>query len=141
MKPDKIAIVVPLLIVALLVSHLSHDIVYGYEPAKVATLFALPIVALWLYAALALAGRGSGYILLIIGSLAAAIVPIIHMSGGGVRQEVIQSSGGFFFVWTLIAIATTASFSVLLAIHGLWSLRRGAHRVAPNASNASTSVI
>ena len=141
MKPDKLAIFIPVLIIFLLVTHLSQDIIYGYEPPKVTTLYALPVAALWLYAALALAGRGSGYILLIIGSLVAAIVPIIHMSGGGVRQEVVQSNGGFFFIWTLIAIATTASFSALLAIHGLWSLMRGAHRVAPNASNASTPAV
>ncbi len=131
MKPDKLAIVLPVLIVIFLVSHLSQDIVFGYEPPKVATLVALPFVALWLYLALALAGRGSGYILLIIGALASTVVPIIHMSGGGVRQEVVQSSGGIFFIWTLLAIAVTASFSVLLALHGLWSLRPGARRVAP----------
>ncbi|MFZ2029591.1 MAG: hypothetical protein WAU68_04725 [Vitreimonas sp.] len=141
MKPDKLAVVMPVLIVVLLVSHLAQDIVFGYEPAKVATLFALPIVALWLYLALAVAGRGSGYLLLIIGALASAVVPIIHMSGGGVRQEVVQSSGGFFFIWTLLALAVSASASILLAIHGLWSLRRGAHSVAPNATNARASPV
>jgi len=123
-KPDKLAIFMPLLIILLLVTHLAQDVVYGYEPPKVTTLYALPVAALWLYAALALAGRGSGYILLVVGALASAVVPIIHMSGGGVRQEVVQSSGGLFFVGTLLAVAVIASFSVLLAIHGLWSLAR-----------------
>lgn len=124
MKPDNIAIAMALAIVILMISHLSHDVIYGYEPANLKILVAVPILALWLYAAVALAGRRSGYILLIIGSYLAAIVPIVHMSGRGVRDEVVQSGGGFFFIWGLIALATIAAVSFLLSIHGLWRLKQ-----------------
>jgi len=37
---------------------------------------------------------------------------------------IAKSSGGFFFVWTLLALGVTAVFSVILSARGLWSLRR-----------------
>jgi hypothetical protein len=33
-----------------------------------------------------------------------------------------NSSGGFFFIWTLIALGVTGLFSVILSARGLWSL-------------------
>ena len=125
MKADKGVMVMALIIVALLTFHLSQDVVYGYEPSGLSNLIAVPFVAVWLYATLALAGRRAGYLLLLFGSFFAAIVPVIHMSGRGVRAEVVTSSGGLFFIWALIAIATSASVSCLLSVHGLWRRRRG----------------
>ena len=42
------------------------------------------------------------------------------MTGKGVGT---CSSGGFFFVWTIIALGVTTLFSVILSVRGLWSLR------------------
>ena len=42
----------------------------------------------------------------------------------GIASGIANSSGGFFFVWTLIALGVTALFSVVLSARGLWSLRR-----------------
>jgi hypothetical protein len=42
--------------------------------------------------------------------------------GVGVASGIANSSGGFFFVWTLIALGVTALFSVFLSVRGLWSL-------------------
>lgn len=122
-KADSGVIVMALIMVTLLTLHLSHDVVFGYEPATLATLTAVPVVGAWLYTTLALAGRRSGYVLLLAGALLAAVVPFVHMSGRGVRAEVVASSGGFFFVWTLIALAMSASISCLVSLHGLWRLR------------------
>jgi hypothetical protein len=51
-------------------------------------------------------------------------VPVIHMRGVGVGFGTIRS-GGFFFVWTLLAMGVTALFSIILSVRGLRSLRRG----------------
>lgn len=126
MKSEKMAAILSLLILVLLTVHLSHDMIYGYEPARLKSLIATPFVALWLYAALALAGRRSGYVLLLVGGLVASVVPIVHLSGTGIREEVVQSSGGFFFILTLIALAMCASISFALSIHGFWRLKGGA---------------
>jgi len=54
------------------------------------------------------------------------VVPVVHMKGKGVgvASGIANSSGGFFFVWTLIALGVTALISVILSVRGLWSLRR-----------------
>src|ERR1044071_742635 len=107
--------------------HLADDIVRGMEPGKLANLTAVPIFVLWLYGTLVLFERRSGYIITFLGGLFSLVVPLAHMRGKGVgvTSSLANSSGHFFFVWTLIAIGVTGLFSVILSAHGLWSLRRG----------------
>jgi len=35
--------------------------------------------------------------------------------------EIAKSTGGFFFIWTIIALGVTALISVILSVRGLWS--------------------
>jgi hypothetical protein len=42
--------------------------------------------------------------------------------GVGVASGIANSSGGFFFIWTLIALGMTTLFSVILSVRALWSL-------------------
>ena len=60
----------------------------------------------------------------LLGSLIGLAVPVLHMKekGVGVASGIANSSGGFFFIWTLIALGVTALFSVVLSARGLWSL-------------------
>jgi hypothetical protein len=104
--------------------HLADDIVRGFEPGKLSNLTAVPIFVFWLYGALVLAGRRSGYIITFLGGLFSLVVPLAHMSGKGVgvTSSLAHTSGHFFFVWTLIAIGVTGLFSVILAGRRLWSL-------------------
>jgi len=113
-----------LLSILFLSFHLADDIVRGYEKGGLSNLIAVPIVVLWLYGTLVLAGRRSGFIINLLLSLFSLVVPLIHMKGKGVglASRVAGSSGAFFFVWTLIAIAVTALFSIVLSVRGLWSL-------------------
>jgi len=107
--------------------HLADDIVRGMEPGTLTNLTAVPIFVFWLYGALVLAGRRSGYIITLLGGLFSLVVPLAHMRGKGVgvTSSLGNSSGHLFFVWTLIAIGVTGLFSVILSAHGLWGLRRG----------------
>jgi hypothetical protein len=107
--------------------HLADDIVRGFEPGKLTNLPAVPIFVLWLYGALVLAERRAGYIITLLGGLFALVVPLAHMRGKGVgvTSSLANSSGHFFFVWTLIAIGVTGLLSAILSARGLWSLRRG----------------
>ena len=104
--------------------HISDDIVRGFEKGGVSNLTIVPICVVWLYGTLVLAGRRSGYIIILLGSLLSSGVPIIHMRGKGVGvgSSIFNSSGGFFFVWTLIALGVISLFSVVLSVRGLWSL-------------------
>lgn len=114
-----------LLSILLSTFHLSDDIVRGMEKGGLSNLIAVPILVIWLYGTLALAGRRSGYVIILLGSLLASAMPVIHMTGAGVGGAIAKSSGAFFFVWTLIALGVTGLFSIILAARGLWSPQWG----------------
>jgi hypothetical protein len=121
MKPYVLSTIASLLSILLLTFHLSHDIVRGMEKGGLSNLLAVPILVVWLYGTLVLAGRRSGYIIILLGSLLALGVPVIHMKGAGVGAQVARApGGGFFFVWTLIALGVTSLFSIILSARGLW---------------------
>src|SRR5512135_822861 len=102
--------------------HLADDILRGMEPGTPSSLIAVPILALWLYATLALPERRPRYTLLLLLSLLGAVVPVVHfkVAGGVVHGEIAKSNGAFFFVWTQIALGVSAVFSIPLCVQGLW---------------------
>jgi len=124
MKQNAILTIASLLSVLLLTFHLADDIVRGFEKGGLSNLAAVPIAVIWLYGALVLAGRRSGYVIMLLGSLFSLVVPVIHMKGKGVgvASSIANSGGGFFFVWTLLALGVIGLFSVILSVRGLWSL-------------------
>jgi hypothetical protein len=71
--------------------------------------------------ALLLAERLSGHVIILLGSLLGLGIPFLHLMGprGFVGRD-------FFFVWTLLALGASTAFSLVLAVRGLWSLKRGA---------------
>jgi hypothetical protein len=42
--------------------------------------------------------------------------------GVGIASGIASSSGGFRFIWTLIALGVIGLFSVILSARALWSL-------------------
>jgi len=124
MKQNAILTIASLLSVLLLTFHLADDIVRGFEKGGVSNLAAVPIAVVWLYGALVLAERRSGYVIMLLGSLFSLVVPVIHMKGKGVgvASSIGNSSGGFFFIWTLLALGVIGLFSVILSMRGLWRL-------------------
>ena len=127
MKHSVILTIASLLSILFFMFHLADDIVFGFEPGGISNLVALVLIAVvWLYGALVLAERRSGYIIMLIMSLLSLVVPIVHMKGKGVGEasSLANTSGHFFFVWTLLAIGVLGLFSVILAARELWSLRK-----------------
>ena len=116
--------VASLLSILLSTFHLADDIARGMSPGGLLNLVAVAICVVWLYGTLVLAGRRSGYVTVLILSLLTAGLPVIHMRGVGVGFGTVRS-GGFFFVWTLLAVGVTSLFSVILSARGLWRLRGG----------------
>jgi hypothetical protein len=123
MKQNLLLTITSLLSVLFMTFHLTDDIVRGFATGAVATLTAVPIFVVWLYGALVLAGRRSGYVIILLGSLLGLLVPVLHMTGAHFG-EIAKSTGGLFFVWTIIALGVTALISVILSVRGLWGLRR-----------------
>ena len=129
MKHGVMLTITSLLSILFMTFHLADDIVRGMEKGGPSNLIAVPILVAWLYGTLVLAERRSGYVIILLGSLLGSGVPIIHFrAAGGVVGGIAQSSGAFFFVWTLVALGVTAVFSVILSARGLWSLIRGQTR-------------
>jgi hypothetical protein len=87
---------------------------------------AVAVLVVWLYGTLALTERRSGYAIMLLGSVVGMGVFTIHVSrvGGLAADTLAQSSGAFFFVWTLLALAVTSIFTATVAAYGLWDLRR-----------------
>ena len=125
MKHNLTLTLMSLLSLLFLTFPLTDDIVRGFEKGGLSNLImGVLISVVWLYGTLVLTERRSGYIIIFLGSLLSLFVPYVHMKGKGVgvASGIASSSGGFFFVWTLLALGVTGLFSVILAARGLWSL-------------------
>jgi hypothetical protein len=90
----------------------------------------VPVLAIWLYGTLLFAERRSGHIIMLVGSLLAIAMPVMHvMAPAGIfRGAIARSSPAFLFVWTFHALGVIGLFCFVLAVRGLWSLRRGQPR-------------
>src|SRR5882757_9690785 len=112
MKQSVLLALASVLSILFLTLHLADDIVRGFEKGGLSNLFAVPILVTWLYGTLVLAERRSGYVIVLLGSLLGAAVPVLHfkVAGGVAGGEFTKSSGAFFWVWTLIALGVCAVF-------------------------------
>ena len=129
MKHNVMLTIASLLSILFMTFHHSDDVVRGMAPGGVINLVVVLILVVWLYGTLLLAERRSGHVIILVASLLVSAIPVVHMMGSGlVGGAIANSSGAFFFVWTLIALGVTALFSVILSARGLWSLRRGQPR-------------
>ena len=123
MKHSVILTITSLLSILFFTLHLTDDIVRGFEKGGLSNLIGGVLISVvWLYGTLALSERRAGYVIMLLGSLLSLAVPVIHMKGKGVgvASGIANSSGGFFFIWTLIALGVTGLFSVILSARGLW---------------------
>jgi hypothetical protein len=122
MKHKLLLTITSLLSILLMTFHLSEDVVRGIEPGGTKNIIGVIMLVVWLYGATVLAGRRSGYIIMLLGAILGSGVPVVHMLGVGlVGGRIANSSGKLFWVWTLLTLQVTAIFSLLLSARGLWS--------------------
>jgi MFS superfamily sulfate permease-like transporter len=122
MKPNALLTITSLLSILLMSLHVTDDIIRGISPARADNIGAVVIFVVWLLGTLLLAERLPGYIIMLLGGIFAAAMPVLHMRGAR-YGAIAQSNGGFFFVWTLIAVGVTGTFAVILSMRALWRLR------------------
>ena len=114
--------------------HWADEVARGLEPGTSSAVMGLLILAVWLSAVLVFPERRSGLIVILIGSLLASGVPILHMQGRGLvlgRYGYTNANAMFFWVWTNIALGVSGMVSLVLSVRVLWtqrSLRRGQPR-------------
>ena len=126
MKHHVTLTVTSLISIILFSLHWADEVARGIEPGTNAAIGGLLILAVWLCATLMLAERRSGLIIILLGAILAAGVPVLHMQGKGLigGRIAANSSGALFWVWTLIALNASGMLSVVLSARALWSLRR-----------------
>jgi len=127
MKRDVVLTITSLLSILFFGSHWADEVGRGIETGGVEGLGGVVILVVWLCGTLLLAERRSGYIIMLLGGILGLGVLVLHMTGRGLigGRIAANSSGAFFWVWTLIALGVTSTFSGILSARGLWSLRRG----------------
>lgn len=134
MKNTLLLTITSLLSILFMTFHFTSDTLrarVGTPEAGGLTLVAVPILVVWLYGTLVLAERRSGHIIMLVGSLLALGMPVMHvMAAGGVfHGQLAKSNGDFVFVWTLHALGVTGMFSLILAVRGLWGMKKGAEKL------------
>jgi hypothetical protein len=128
-KPNLALSITSVLSILLMTLHVTSDVLHakvGNPEAGGLTFVIVPILVVWLYGALLLSDRRSGYVMMLVGSLIGLAMPVIHVMAA--RGELAKGSGPFLFVWTLHALGVTSMFSLIVSVRGLWSLRRGQSR-------------
>jgi hypothetical protein len=123
MKPNVLLVVTSLLSILLLSIHISEDIVLGFAPGGLVNLVAMGVLVVYLCGALLWSDRRWGLVILLLGSILAVAMPVLHMRGAGVGVK--RSAGAYFFVWTLYALGITGTFGFILSALRLWSRRTG----------------
>src|SRR5437764_14673234 len=101
MKPSVMLTITSLLTILLLTFHLSDEIARGMEPGGLNMVIPMLILAVWLYGTLVLAGRRSGYIIMLIVGVFGTGIAILHMTGVGPvgGRTAVDSGAAFFGVW------------------------------------------
>ena len=127
MNNNRLLTIMSLLSIVLMSLHITDDIVRGISPAAPDNVGAVVIFLVWLWGTLVLTGRRSGYVIMLLGGVFAAAMPVLHMTGAR-YPAIATSSGGFFFIWSLIVVGVTGTFAVLLSAYALWLTIRPARR-------------
>jgi len=122
MNPNALLTIASLLSITLFIFHLADDIVVGIEQGDVNDVIGGTLICVvWLCGTLLLRGRLAGYIITILGGILAA--GVLHMSGKGVGGDFAKLPGAYFFIVTLLLMAVTGAFSIILSAMGLWGLQ------------------
>ena len=115
MKNSALLIVMSLLSTVLLSIHVTQDIVRGVDQWGRQSLIGVLILVVLLYGTLLLSERRSGLIIMLLGGVLAAAMPVIHWRVNLARP------GSFLFIWMLFALGATGTMTVILAVRGLFA--------------------
>jgi len=121
MRHNRTLVMTSLLSIFLVLFHVSEDIVRGFEPGGFKHIQTILTMSLWTYGTVALTGRRSGYVLMLLGALLGSLVAVAHMRGPGlVGGRIANSEGMLLWVLSELLLGVTACVSVVLAAQGLW---------------------
>ncbi len=124
MKQTAMLTTASLLSILFMTLHMTGDILFKMSPAGLVNLFVVLVFVVQLYGTLVLGGRRAGYIIIFLGSVLGLVIPVVHMKGtrGLIGGDIGNSGQAFLFVWTMLALGITATFSIILSARALLSL-------------------
>lgn len=122
MKHNTALVVLSLLNALFFALHLTGDVMFGMERGGREILVGVLILAVYLYGAVGLQGRLAGYIILLLGGLASATLPVIHTMSRPLGERFAQLPGGFLFIWTLLTVGATGLVAFVLSLQAIWGL-------------------
>jgi hypothetical protein len=123
MSHNRLLVITSLLSIVLISLHFTDDIVRGLDAPGPQNLGAIAILLVWVIGTVLLSRRLAGHIIMLLGGVFAAGMPVLHFRGTHF-SEIVASPGGFFFFWVLLALGVTGTFSILLSILCIWNSRR-----------------
>jgi peptidoglycan/LPS O-acetylase OafA/YrhL len=95
--------------------HLTDDTLHAKAGMDhVGTAFTIGIMLTLLFGTVELADRRSGLVIMLLGGLATLYMPFLHTMGPRATRW------GYFFIWTMVAMGASGSFSAVLAGRELW---------------------
>jgi hypothetical protein len=123
MSHNRLLVITSLLSIVLISLHFTDDIVRGLDAAGPQNLGAIAILLVWLIGTVLLSRRLAGHIIMLLGGVFAAGMPVLHFRGARF-PEIVSGPGGFFFFWVLLALGVTGTFSILLSVLCIWTSRK-----------------
>src|SRR5262245_14814288 len=122
---SRLLTVTSLLSLILLMLHVSDDIARGISSLNFASMIAVLVLAMLLYATLMGEGRRAGAVSGFLIGLFALAMPALHFRGAHIN-EIAQSRGGLFFIWTLWALGALGGTGMILSVRAfLATVRSG----------------
>jgi len=125
MATGRLLTVTSLLSLILLTIHVSDDIARGISSLDFASMIAVLVVAMLLYATLTGEGRRAGAVSGFLIGLLALAMPALHFRGAHMN-EIARSNGGLFFVWTLWALGALGGAGMILSLRAFLASFRSA---------------
>jgi hypothetical protein len=125
-KQSTLLTVTSLLTILFLTIHLTSDFLHDAgELSLQGVLIVALILTVLLWGTLVLAERRSGHVIMLLGSLFALGMPVLHLKRATGVADALASPDASFFVWILLALGVTGLFSAVLSVRGLVNLQRG----------------
>jgi hypothetical protein len=128
-KQSTLLTVTSLLTILFLSIHLTSDFLHDAgELSLQLVLIAALILTVLLWGTLVLAERRTGHVIMLLGSLFALGMPVIHLKRATGVADALARPDASFFVWILLALGVTGLFAAVLSVRGLLNLQRGRPR-------------
>jgi hypothetical protein len=128
-KQSILLTVTSLLAILFLTIHLTSDFLHDAGALSLqGVLIAALILTVWLWGTLVLAERRPGHVIMLLGSLFALGMPVMHLRRATGVADALARSDASFFVWILLALGITGLFAAVLSVRGLLNLQRGRPR-------------